>query len=55
MKRNTGSFSSLSKIYALSVIANDKNINKKIFPLEEKFFRFAEKTQKFLKHFLLLK
>jgi hypothetical protein len=30
------------------VIANDKNINKKNFPLGEKFFGFAEKTENFL-------
>jgi hypothetical protein len=26
---------------------NDKNINKKNFPLTEKFFGFAEKSEKF--------
>jgi hypothetical protein len=30
------------------VITNDKNINKKNFLLAEKFFGFAEKTEKFL-------
>jgi hypothetical protein len=30
------------------MITNDKNIIKKNFPLAEKFFGFAEKTEKFL-------
>jgi hypothetical protein len=32
----------------MMLIINDKNIIKKIFPLAEKFFGFAEKTEKFL-------